>query len=246
MSNKIIVNGLWLGSQKITFLEELTVKSFTHFGHEFHIWTYEPLNVQLPKGVIVRDGNEILPKEMIFRYPHNMLLGFGHGSYVGFSEIFRYKILYELGGWWSDMDVACLKPLDEVTDDYWFRFHGVLLVVGNIMKVPPKSELMRRCFERAVKEVNAQQRDWHHAIRILCYNIENLGLDKYIHYDACNLDRLDLVNPLLYEQKSLADLPETWRFIHWMNSVIWKSYHANSIMEHLLIKYGCLNRHLFL
>jgi hypothetical protein len=246
MSDKTIVNALWLGSNKFSFLEMLTMRSFISFGHEFHLWMYEPLNDVPPKGVVVRDGNEILSRNRIFRYPNNMLLGFGHNSYVGFSEIFRYKVLYDLGGWWSDMDVTCLKSLDDIHDEYWFRFHGVLSVVGNIMRVPAKSELMKRCYERASIEVNSQQRDWHHAIRILCYNIENLGLDKYIHYDACNLDRIDLVNPFIYNEMDLNQLPSSWRFIHWMNSVIGRHYHNNSIMQKLVLKFNCIEKAMYL
>jgi mannosyltransferase OCH1-like enzyme len=69
------------------------------------------------KNVIVKNANKIIEKEKIFKYPNKIILGFGENSYVGFSELFRYKVLYELGGWWSDMDVVCLKPLEEITDE---------------------------------------------------------------------------------------------------------------------------------
>jgi hypothetical protein len=233
-----VVNGLWLG-RNLQLLEELTLRSFTSFGHEFHLWHYEPIQgIVLPEGVVLRDGNEILPKEKIFRYP-KMILDFGEGSYVGFSEIFRYKVLYEKGGWWSDLDITCLKSLDEITDDYFFRNHGVLSVVGNIMKVPPKSELMERCFERAEKEVNEHQTDWHHAIRILCFNIELMGLSKYIRTDACNLDRYETIWPMMKKPRSLSELPESWRFIHWTNSVMTKEYERGSLFEQLCYKFNC-------
>lgn len=234
----IVVNGLWLG-RDLELLEELTLRSFTRFGHEFHLWHYWPITgITIPKGVVLRDGNEILPESKIFRYP-KMILPFGEGSFVGFSEIFRYKVLYEKGGWWSDLDITCLKPLDEIADDYFFRNHGVLSVVGNIMKVPPKSELMEKCFERAEKEVNEHQTDWHHAIRILCFYIELLGLSKYIHTDACNLDRYDVIWPMMKKQRSLSTIPESWQFIHWTNSVMDKNYERGSIFEQLCYKFCC-------
>lgn len=239
------IHGLWLGG-KLGHLELLTLKSFVKFGHTFNLWTYTPVG-SVPPNVVVRDGNEILPSTMIFRYPAEMLLGFGGNSYVGFSELFRYKVLYEKGGWWSDMDVTCLKSLDEVTDEYFFRTHGVLSVVGNIMKCPPKSELMKLCFDRAVIEVNDKQNDWHHAIRILCYYIEFLGLSKFIHGDACNLDRLDKMHPFIKEAGNMNLIPNTWRFIHWMNSVVQKNSYANgSVFEQLLNEHGCVPRKLFL
>lgn len=246
MSDKTVVNALWLGSHKLSPLEMLTLNSFSHFGAEFNLWCYDSISNSMPSGVTVRDGNEILPKDKIFKYPPKMLLGWGGGSYVGFSEIFRYKVLYDLGGWWSDMDVTCLKPLNEIKDDYWFRFHGVLSVVGNIMKVPPHSELMRRCYHKAVVEVNDRQDDWHHAIRILCYNIENLSLSGYIHNDACNLDRIDSVWPFYLSKTDLQSIPDTWLFMHWMNSVLPKAYKADSVFEKLLCRFNCGPKPIFL
>lgn len=234
-----VVNGLWLG-RDLGVMEELTLRSFTHFSHEFHLWHYTPLQgIKIPKGVVLRDGNEILPESRIFKYPQNMMLGFGGGSYVGFSEIFRYKVLYELGGWWSDLDITCLKNLEEVEDDYFFRNHGVLSVVGNIMKVPAKSELMLKCYERAEREVNEHQTDWHHAIRILCFNIEFLGLSRYIHLDACNLDRHDTIWELMKKPNSLKLLPRTWRFVHWTNSCMDADYAWGSVFEQLCYQFGC-------
>ncbi len=241
---KNIVNALWIGKRYLTYLEHLTMNSFLYHGAEFHLWHYKP--IEAPKGVVLRDANEILPASMIFRYPKEMYLDFGANSFVGFSEIFRYKVLYEVGGWWSDMDVTCLKPLDDITDDYWFRFHGVLSVVGNIMKVPPKSELMRLSFEKAVKEVNAEQRDWHHAIRILCYYIEQLQLSKYIHHEVANLDNLDIVSRMITKAISVGEIPKEWRFIHWMNSVCGKNYGSDSIMDQLVTHYNRKHRALML
>lgn len=240
---KQIVHSLWIGEKKLDCFKLLTLKSFTSMGAEFNLWTYEKIETKNIKNLIIRDANEIIDRKKIFKYPKQMLLGFGENSYVGFSELFRYKVLYELGGWWSDMDVVCLKPLDEVKTDYWFRFHGVLSVVGNIMKCPPKSELMSLCYDRAVKEVNAEQDDWHHAIRILCYYIEYLGLSKFIQKNECNLDRLDQVLKLINENNHT--IPDGWRFIHWMNSVISKSYVKDSVMDRLYNQYK-INKKIFI
>lgn len=230
------VHALWIGSDRLENLEKLTIKSFIKNGAEFNLWVYDSIK-DVPLGVKVRDGREILPESMIFRYPPVMYLNLGANSLVGFSELFRYKVLYELGGWWSDMDVTCLKPLSSHTTEYYFRFHGVLSVVGNIMKAPPKSELMKLCFEKAVKEVNDKQKDWHHAIRILCYYIENLGLSKFVRYDTCNLDSaFPFYRDFLGREGSLSDIPSEWDFIHWMHSLNPKCV-QNSILDQLYNKY---------
>ena len=238
--NKNLVHGLWVGNNNLTQLEILTLKSFIDMGAEFNLWVYEELKNKLPKEVVLRNANEIISKEKIFKYPKNMILGFGEGSYAGFSDVFRYKVLYEYGGWWTDMDVTCLKPLHEVEDEYWFRFHGILSVVGNIIKVPAKSDLMKLSYEKAIIEVNGNQEDWHHGIRILCYYIENLGLSKFIHKNESNLDRLDKTWNLIKNECDIEKTTSDWRFIHWMNSVIEKNtYHEKSIFSHLIKKYNC-------
>ena len=236
---KEIVHGLWMQS-KLTFLELLTINSFLAKGAEFHLWHYEDITTPLPKGCVLRNGEDLIPKNEIFLYPKEMYLGFGGNSYVGFSEIFRYKVLYEYGGWWSDMDVTCLRPLEEIEDEYFFRFHGVLSIVGNIMKVPPKSELMKTCLERSLKVVNSECKDWHLAIRILCYEVERLGLDKYIHYNCCNLDRLDVVWKLAHEPDGYKKfVSDKWKFIHWCNSVLNKDYVNTSALDHFVKQHSC-------
>ena len=32
------------------------------------------------------------------------------GSYAMFADMFRYLLLYLKGGWWSDLDMLCLRP----------------------------------------------------------------------------------------------------------------------------------------
>lgn len=232
-----VVNCLWMGSPKLSNLELLTLKSFTSMNVEIHLWHYDPIVTEIPKEVLLKNANEIIPREKTYKTPKKMMLGFGGGTYVGFSDVFRYKVLYEHGGWWSDMDVTLLKPIEDITDDYWFRNHGVLSTVGNIMKVPKQSELMKKCYDQASEEMNENQDDWHHAIRILCYHIENLGLSKFIHKKECNLDRMDWLSNFITEPGTLDLIPDQWRFIHWMNSNMPKNYDPESVLGKLMRKY---------
>jgi len=103
----IKINSLWIG-EPLSTLERLCMASHLKNGHEYHLWSYEPLEV--PDGVILEDGNEILPESEIFTYsgPKEE----GGGSVSAFSNLFRYKLLSERDGWWCDTDVVCLKPFD--------------------------------------------------------------------------------------------------------------------------------------
>jgi len=105
----VIIQSLWIG-QGITNNERLCMRSFLHHGHSFHLYVYEPIT-GIPAGVEIRDANEIIPAEKVFRDLR--------GTYASFADWFRLKLLYQRGGWWVDTDVVCLQPFDE-TDDYCF------------------------------------------------------------------------------------------------------------------------------
>lgn len=98
MSN--IIQSLWIGPE-LSKLEQLCLKSFIDNGHEFHLYTYENVD-NVPDGVIIKDGNEILNKSEIFTYKN--------GSVSAFSNLFRFTMLYKKGGYWADTDLLCVKP----------------------------------------------------------------------------------------------------------------------------------------
>jgi hypothetical protein len=232
-----IINGFWLG--KLGAMEQLTIRSFIHFGHELHLWNYDREVSELPAHTILHDASEIIPQERVFRYRNNSM-PWGSGSYGGFSDIFRYKLLHERGGWWVDMDVTCLKPLD-FPEPYFFRNHWQLKVVGNVMKCPPGSELMKKCFEQSSKEVTADNTDWHKPIKILNENIENLELMNYRRLGLFNLDMLHTIKP--YFESNLP-IPDDWYGIHWINSAGKINFKKGSTYDLLLNQYGLSNAQL--
>lgn len=225
--NKVI-NSLWIGNT-LSEMELLTTASFTKFGHAFYLWTYGDIQ-NLPTNVILKDANEIIPENKVFKYDQHSNIDWGKGSYAGFSDIFRYKLLYEYGGWWVDMDVTCLQAFNS-TEEYFFRNHWKLNVVGNIIKCPKGSELMRRCFEDASKSVNEKNENWHLPIEILNDNIQKLQLKKYIQKGLVNLDMIHSLQPYFY---SNLPIPKDWIAIHWINSSNQKIYFENSTFDTLL------------
>ena len=94
------VQSLWVGP-KLSELEILSIKSFQKVGHKFILYTYGKVK-GIPHGTIVKDGNTIIKKQDLFTFKKGLL---------PFSDIFRYKMLYENGGYWVDLDMIALKPL---------------------------------------------------------------------------------------------------------------------------------------
>jgi hypothetical protein len=215
--DNLVINGLWIGDE-LSAMELLTLKSFVSHGHSFHLWAYNELKTPIPKGVVLKDANSIVGRERIFRYKFKNQFGHGIGSLAGFSDLFRYKLLYELGGWWVDMDVTCLKPFNHPAP-YHLRAHHDLNVVGNVMKCPPKSELMGKCYDDACKLVDADNRDWHLPIQILNGHIQDLGLSKFIVDGQSPPDQWHLVYPYVH---SKVEIPKEYYFIHWLNEV-WRT-----------------------
>jgi hypothetical protein len=135
------IQSLWIGAHLST-LEKLSIRSFVDHGHAFHLYVYQDLPDR-PPGVVLKDANDILPQSEIFHYRDR-------NSVAAFSNVFRYKLLLERGGWWCDTDVVCLRPLD-LADEHVFVSETVELrdaagprtVVGScLIKAPPGSPAM--------------------------------------------------------------------------------------------------------
>lgn len=134
MENKI-VQSLWIGDE-LSNMELLCLNSYLKNGHDFHLYTYGEIK-NLPKNVIVKDASEIIPR--------NRLIRDGHGSYAGFSDVFRFTMLYLKGGWWVDMDGICLKYFD-IDSEYCFSSEYAMdrgtSVNCGFMKSSPKAEFL--------------------------------------------------------------------------------------------------------
>ena len=131
-----IIQGLWIGD-KLTAMEKLSIQSYISNGHEYHLYAYNKID-NVPSDAVVKDGNSIIPKEEIFSYK----TGEGKNSFSAFSNFFRYKLLLEKGGWWSDTDMICLRPLD-FEDEYVFStelYQGADHITSGLIKAPVGSE----------------------------------------------------------------------------------------------------------
>lgn len=93
------ITGLWVG-ETLPLLAQLCIKSFLDHGHEFQLFTYRSY-ANIPTGTTVRDAREILPEDAVF-YHEN-------GSLAPFADWFRNEFLVREGGYWTDLDVACLS-----------------------------------------------------------------------------------------------------------------------------------------
>jgi UDP-N-acetylglucosamine/UDP-N-acetylgalactosamine 4-epimerase len=103
---KNIVQSLWIGNS-LSKLEIMCINSYLKNGYEFHLYTYDYID-NVPKGTIIKDGNEILDSSEIFTYKNK--------SYSAVSNLFRFMMIYKKGNYWVDTDAVSTKFYDNDDD----------------------------------------------------------------------------------------------------------------------------------
>ncbi len=86
------------------------MRSFVNCGHSVELYAYADLDV--PPGVTLCDASRVLPLTDVFCRAY----GRTSVSVSAFSNLFRYKMLFEKGGIWADTDIFCQKSLTDLPD----------------------------------------------------------------------------------------------------------------------------------
>ncbi len=139
-----VVKSLWIGAY-LPLIQRLSIQSFLQQGHAYQLYAYGEID-DVPTGTKICDASDVLSRDSIFRYQE----GFGKGSYSAFSNLFRYKLLFEQGGWWVDTDVVCLKPFD-FEDAFVFATEHTAdhtaTAASCVIKSPAGSDYLRYCLD---------------------------------------------------------------------------------------------------
>jgi hypothetical protein len=169
-----VIQGLWIGAELST-MERLAVASFLANGHEFHLFVYSDVK-NVPPGTVMRNGEEILPASAIVRNRDN-------GSYAGFSNFFRYELLWKLGGWWVDLDTICLSPF-QFAGDYVIGSEPVAdggsHPISGVLKAPPQSPMMQYLTETC-RSKNPETLKWGETgPKLVAEGIRRFSLEHYV------------------------------------------------------------------
>lgn len=147
--NNKSIQSLWIG-EEFSNIEKLSAYSYIKNNHKYDLYCYQDVK-GVPEGVNIIDANQIIPESEIFTYKS----GAGKGSFSAFSNIFRYKLIYEKGGYWSDTDVVCLRGFD-FNRDYVFGNeiasiqNGIAYgktIASSFFYCKPNSEIMKSCLD---------------------------------------------------------------------------------------------------
>lgn len=209
------IQTLWVGN-KLSKMELLSLKSFRFNFNEIHLYLYEDLQ-DLPNGVTIHDANKIIPAEKIFKYKNN-------GSYAGFANLFRYKLLLEKGGIWSDLDIICIKPIS-IAEDYLFaseRLPDESVQVNNcFIKAPGNSPIMEYCYNIALNKKPEELHWGETGPRLLTRAVLQFGLEEYV-LDPAVICPLDYWNCPDLVTKPLNDIITEETFTVHLWNEMWK------------------------
>ncbi len=224
-------------------MEQLTIRSFLDNGHPFHLYTYQKID-NIPAGAVVRTAEEILPAGEVFCYQH----GFGKGSVSAFTNVFRYELLLKRGGWWTDMDVVCVRPLDFADDHVLGRERspdGRQQINGALMKAPIGSPLMEYCLQRS-REVDRSRVVWGQiGPRLVTRAVEEVAAPARI-LDPAAFYPIDYWQ--VWQLIRHREMPRDCHAIHLWNAK-WRAerlspdavYHRDCIFEQLKRRYGVVS-----
>lgn len=95
MLKSLPVHMLWV-SGELSRLARLSLASFVSQGYRVRLWTYDTQHLSSP-GPEICDASAILPMSES-----------DAGNMAYLSSLFRYRLLAEHGGIWSDMDIVAL------------------------------------------------------------------------------------------------------------------------------------------
>lgn len=219
-----IVQSLWIG-ERLGLVEQLCIMSFLKHGHEFHLYTYENVN-GIPIGTTILDGNKILPKSEIFYYSEQQSLS-GKRSPVAFSNMFRYKMLLDKGGYWVDMDMICVRPFNFV-EDYVFSseiHQGRQTINAGVIKCPSGSDFAGYCYDVCRKKDKNKIKWGEIGPALVRESVEKHKLKHFVKsWDVFCPVGIDSVQNFVDPYK--IDIGKRWYGIHLWNE-IWRKNGLN-------------------
>ena len=238
MATKEVANSLWIGEQLFP-QHIISINSFLQNGFQYNLYVYDEVK-NIPSGVNVLDGNEILPDSAIWYYGK----GFNKGSPSGFSNEFRFTLLNTLGGLWVDTDVVLLKDFN-LDKEYIFiserNENGEIHPTSSVIY---SQSTTASIWSEAIDNITYRNKDrvihGETGPQLVTYLVNKYNLEKYVllPYTFCFVG--------WFETLKLIDgtqLPEDAIGIHLfdaqsnLNDIDKKTYPYVSIIEQLKRKY---------
>ena len=152
------------------------------------------MQARVPPGVMVVDAADLVPGAI---YQHAVL----NSEIRYFSDIFRYAVLHEFGGWWLDTDIVLVKPLDfgreHVFSAQWSGVENGHVCVGDVMRAPKGSVHMANLYALSLQRLFSEKRVEYGAVGPLL-------LSDICSWQATRSSESSILPPTTFERDRLA------------------------------------------
>jgi hypothetical protein len=207
------VHLVWIG-KSLPLMGQLSIKLFQRHGKMPHLWSYEEIE-NVPDGVERRDASEILDRDSIFTFQGDQpgLENNGRGSVSHWSDIFQLTLLRKYGGWYSQLDVACMK-FPARCEYYFARHHDRTVINTFIMRVPKNAPFLDACLAELTAKINkstSSKIGWFDGMRIVGSHV-NAKLPQFISRKT-----FECGCPVFTDTD--ATLKRRYEFLHWCNAL---------------------------
>jgi Glycosyltransferase sugar-binding region containing DXD motif len=239
------VRCFWHGSSLGPY-QLVGLRSFVDRGHQVEIYTYDYSGIEVPGWITRKDAREIWPADHVMCYQNQTDIG--RGSFALHSNLFRYALLFEMGGWWIDLDVVLLRP-ELPQQEIFFSIESLdpLRATFSVLKFPKGHPAMREALEKCVTlgetpffgETGADL----FTEMVAKYDLAKFGQPMELTFPLSALDVPSLFDPAQYDE--LLSRCEPACFLHlfnetWRRAGIPRSLGPpeGSLIDYLLQRHG--------
>ena len=131
------IASLWIGG-KLSWLEQLCLKSFADAGHKTTLYSYAHIP-NVPEGVHQESAEDIFPSEPMYKHART-------GSPAIHADLFRLNMLKKTDNIWVDADMYCYRPF-KFTSPFVYGWEKPGLVCNAVLGLPPNSRSLDAMLE---------------------------------------------------------------------------------------------------
>lgn len=128
---------LWIGG-RLTWLEQLCLKSFADAGHHITLYSYDEIP-NIPEGVHAADAEAIFPSKPMHRHART-------GSPAIHADLWRLNLLKKTDKIWVDADMYCWRPFNFKRKSV-FGWEKEGLVCNAVLGLPKTSKALNAMLE---------------------------------------------------------------------------------------------------
>lgn len=144
------LRSLWVG-ERLGIYERAALLSLARFGYDVGLFTYRQ-DLKAPGEIALLNANEIVPETEIFHTASSP------GTFSGFSNLFRYRMLRARDEIWVDTDIiAGSASIPELP--YVFGRESKNRLNGAVLGAPKDSSFLLR-LDRVASEADPEKLKW--------------------------------------------------------------------------------------